>query len=265
MSFQSGEIKQAIASFGRVARVTITAATGSTPREVGTSMLVWNGGQAGTIGGGALEFEAANIALSTKGLQKIPLGPALGQCCGGNVTLLTEHFDSNSVFSDEEKTTKQAIWIFGAGHVGHAIVSVLSPLPQFSITWIDISLDRFPSDDFTAVKKLPAADPTAAVKLAPADAHHLILTYSHALDLEICHSLLKHGFASCGLIGSDTKWARFRRKLIKLGHSMAEINQITCPIGDPSLGKHPQQIAVGVASSLLSPRTLTALGKDRAI
>ena len=78
-----------------------------------------------------------------------------------------------------------------------------------------------------------------------------MLTYSHEIDLNLCDRLLRRGFASLGLIGSATKWARFRNRLAAMGHADAEIARITCPIGDPSLGKHPQAIAVGVAARLL--------------
>jgi xanthine dehydrogenase accessory factor len=101
---------------------------------------------------------------------------------------------------------------------------------------------------------LPVPDPGLAVALAPKDAEHLILTYSHALDLDLCHRLLTHGFSACGLIGSATKWARFRSRLAALGHSAPAIDRIDCPIGNPSLGKHPQAIAIGVASAFLSRR-----------
>ena len=99
---------------------------------------------------------------------------------------------------------------------------------------------------------LPVPDPAEAVRLAPVGAEHLIVTFSHALDLELCHRLLGHGFASCGLIGSATKWARFRSRLAALGHGAEEVGRITCPIGNPALGKHPQAIAVGVAGQLLA-------------
>nr|MCE2749619.1 XdhC family protein [Rhodobacter sp.] len=84
-----------------------------------------------------------------------------------------------------------------------------------------------------------------------AGADHLVLTFSHALDLELCHRLLTHGFASLGLIGSQTKRARFRSRLRALGHSDPQIARIRCPIGDPALGKHPQAIAIGVAQDIL--------------
>lgn len=81
---------------------------------------------------------------------------------------------------------------------------------------------------------------------------HLVVTYSHALDLALCHALLGHGFAALGLIGSASKRARFRARLAALGHAPAQIDRIDCPIGDPALGKHPQAIAIGVAAALLS-------------
>ena len=98
---------------------------------------------------------------------------------------------------------------------------------------------------------------------APHDAHHLILTYSHALDLALCHGLLGHGFARAGLIGSATKWARFRSRLGALGHAPAQIARIRCPIGTPGFGKHPQAIAIGVASGLLSDIVATSDRRER--
>jgi xanthine dehydrogenase accessory factor len=99
---------------------------------------------------------------------------------------------------------------------------------------------------------LVAADPARVVRLAPAGADHLIMTYSHQMDLAICNALLGHDFASAGLIGSATKWARFRGRLTALGHTPASIARIACPIGDIRLGKHPQAIAIGVATAMLS-------------
>ena len=136
--------------------------------------------------------------------------------------------------------------------MGRAITSVLTPLQQFQITWVDTDLGRFPDVEDPNLSKLVAQDPPRAVKHAPASAHHLILTYSHDIDLALCDALLRHGFASAGLIGSATKWARFQKRLAAAGHTTDEISRITCPIGDPSLGKHPQAIALGVAATLLT-------------
>ncbi|MGI3169133.1 xanthine dehydrogenase accessory protein XdhC [Pseudooceanicola sp. C21-150M6] len=143
------------------------------------------------------------------------------------------------------------LWIWGAGHVGRALVSVLAPLPDIAITWVDTAPNRFPETIPAGVTPLPAAKPELLVPHAPEQARHLILTYSHSIDLALCDALLRHGFASAGLIGSASKWARFRSRLRAAGHSDARIGSITCPIGDPAYGKHPQAIAVSVAAALL--------------
>jgi xanthine dehydrogenase accessory factor len=146
----------------------------------------------------------------------------------------------------------QALWIWGAGHVGRALVATLAPLPDLSITWVDTAPERFPSAIPPGVTALPAAQPQLLAAHAPQDAQHLILTYSHALDLALCHALLSHGFDRCGLIGSQTKWARFQSRLRDLGHQMTSISRLECPIGDPTLGKHPQAIAISVARDILT-------------
>jgi xanthine dehydrogenase accessory factor len=127
------------------------------------------------------------------------------------------------------------------------VVGVMALLPGVHVTWCDVGLERFPAvvPEGVTVRVGTRVD-------APMDAEHLVMTYSHALDLELCHALLGHGFAKVGLIGSATKWARFRGRLAALGHPAASIARIDCPIGDPSLGKHPQAIAIGVAAAFLS-------------
>ncbi len=231
--------------------VTITDVRGSAPREAGTKMQIWPDRQEGTIGGGALEWQATQMARDmlrngvTPSEHTIPLGPNLGQCCGGSVRL---RFDQST-----QKTVPAGhpLWIWGAGHVGRAIIGAMSPLPDFNITWVDTAQNRFPQTVPDTVAQLVATNPAQAVKHAPKQAHHLILTYSHDIDLKLCDALLRHHFTFVGLIGSATKWARFRSRLAGLGHSEGEIAQICCPIGDPSLGKHPTAIALGVAAQLL--------------
>ncbi len=312
MSFDTASLRAAVARHGAVARVVVAEAAGSAPREAGAAMLVWPEGQSGTIGGGALEFEAARraIAAITEGrdrLDREPLGPALGQCCGGAVTLLTEVWTEARLETVEgdmvarpvpgaprdmplpvrrliaaarnrgartapllldgwmvEPVSRpsRALWVWGAGHVGRAIVATLAPLPDFEVTWVDTSPEQFPPDVPEGVSTLVAVDPADVVGYAPPQAEHLILTYSHALDLELCHRLLTHGFGSCGLIGSRTKWARFRSRLAALGHTDASISRIRCPIGHPELGKHPQAIAVGVAHELLRSGDRQTAWKD---
>ena len=317
--FDRGALQDAVSQHGLVARVVIAAFDGSSPRETGASMMVWATGQSGTIGGGVLEWQATVQAKALLAhppapggegsgvggrsaqpthsvLERVPLGPALGQCCGGAVTLLTEVYDANAVvalpgdviarsvdgramplavkrildaargkgqmpvpqmlqgwFIEPVSRPQRQLWIWGAGHVGRALVHTLAPLPDQAITWLDVAPDRYPETIAPNVRALPVANPADAVTLAPTNADHLILTYSHALDLDLCHRLLGHGFATAGLIGSATKWARFRSRLAALGHSPAQIARIQCPIGDPALGKHPQQIAIGVACAFLQP------------
>lgn len=233
-------------------RITITKTAGSAPRDAGTQMMVWPDRTQGTIGGGRLEWEAiaeAREMLATgRGLHKetIPLGPGLGQCCGGSVSLIWEQA--------EGVTAPQArpLWIYGAGHVGRAIVHVMAPLPDFDITWVDTSADRFPQTDVTT---FVATDPAQAVRHAPDHADHLILTYSHDIDLALCHALLSRPFHAVGLIGSATKWARFKSRLVALGHRPAQISRIACPIGDPGLGKHPAALALGVATAMMQAKS----------
>lgn len=343
--FDLAALSAALAAHGRVARVVIAAHDGSSPREVGAAMLVWPKGQSGTIGGGALEFEAAAKArdllassptpsLPHDGgrgavasviqrnasrltppsppvgegwgggamVKRIALGPALGQCCGGAVTLWTEVYDRlpdpvagviargpgsmplvvrrvlaaargqgvkpapglvQGWLVEPVAAPARQVWVWGAGHVGRALVQVLAPFPDIAVTWVDVARDRFPDAVPEGVTVLPAADPARLADHAPRDAEHLILTFSHTLDLELCHRLLRRGFRSCGLIGSATKWARFRSRLGALGHSTDSISRIRCPIGDPALGKHPQAIAVGVVAELLRNRD-RARGEKRA-
>jgi xanthine dehydrogenase accessory factor len=295
-------LSTAIGTHGRVARVVIASVEGSSPREVGASMLVWRGGQSGTIGGGALEFEAAAKARAMlvaggRMVERVALGPSLGQCCGGAVVLWTEVFEAapeavagviargpgempmavSRVLAaargqglrpvpglvagwlvEPVAAVARQVWVWGAGHVGRALVSVLAPLPGIAVTWVDVAAARFPEAVPEEVTVVPAADPALLADRAPLGAEHLVLTYSHALDLELCHRLLHRGFRSCGLIGSATKWARFRARLAALGHSGEAVGRIRCPIGDPALGKHPQAIAVGVAAEVLRTEAVAA-------
>lgn len=159
---------------------------------------------------------------------------------------------------------KRQLWIWGAGHVGRALVDVIAPLPHVGITWVDTHSTRFPQRVPSAVNTIAAAHPEKLVAYAPPLGEHLIVTYSHDLDLALCHALLKRGFRTAGLIGSATKWARFRSRLAKLGHSAESISAITCPIGRPEFGKHPQSIAIGVAQDFIETAHLSAQQKGTA-
>ena len=191
------------------------------------------------------------IVRRIDGAAEMPLSVRreLGRLRGGNSERRLRLIDGWLIDPVEERP--HSVWVWRAGHVGRAIISTLAPLPDLQLTWVDTGADRFPDVVPEGVTVVPAKEPERLVPHAPADAYHLVLTYSHALDLALCDALLRHGFASAGLIGSNSKWARFRSRLAAAGHSAARIDSITCPIGDPALGKHPQQIAVGVSARLL--------------
>ena len=301
------DLKQALSQASAVVRVLITGTSGSTPRETGASMLVWDIGLAGTIGGGTLEHSAISIArqlLETGNsdpiLRREALGPGLGQCCGGAMTLLFERIDRESLprllaevdrvgcyarpilpgssrptatveslmkrcarqpeigISIKEgwavepmKRPSTELWVFGSGHVGRAVVGILANIDRFRISWVDFEASRFPEHIPPTVNRIIARKPEHLARYAPNGACHLVFTHSHDLDLAICDALLGSNFASIGLIGSSTKWARFRKRLLSFGHGPERVDRIRCPIGSKSYGKEPWAIATGVAAELL--------------
>lgn len=335
----------AVATAGRVVRVVVAETEGSVPREAGAAMLVTPGEIEGTIGGGALEFEAIRRSRRmlagpgepwTREVWQMPLGPALGQCCGGRVTLIAELFAAaECVVLDSLRNAERGLWIrplvngqpaglvlhrkaagpwplragrviadmlagakpfvpelvrtggdapawfiepvgearrplvvYGAGHVGRALVRVLDGLP-FAVTWADTAADRFPSVPSPSVARIVTADLPAMAGSVRAGAFHVVLTFSHALDLSICHAVLhRDDFSYLGLIGSATKRARFERRLGELGIAPDRVARLTCPIGlDGLAGKEPAVIAVSVAADLLrraaSARSVNAVPAER--
>ncbi len=235
-----------------VITVTVLRTQGSAPRDAGTVMQVFADRIAGTIGGGALEWEAIAIARTMLGSGKMrhnqtfPLGPNLGQCCGGTVVL------DFQLGTKEVVPSAPPLWIWGAGHVGRAVMGIIAPFDDREITLVDTEAARMPKALPAGVTPLVASDPIRVVDHAHPTADHLIMTYSHNIDLGLCDALLRCQFGSIGLIGSATKWARFQKRLATLGHAPEQIARIACPIGNPALGKHPQAIAIGVATALIS-------------
>ena len=256
--------------------VEVAQARGSVPRGRCTRMLVTAGAVAGTIGGGHLELKAIESALqrlhqpSAPGTassahpagddtEHFPLGPALGQCCGGAVTVRYLRLDAAMLAHWPQTPPRFHLQLYGAGHVGRAIVSVLRGVPC-TVQWIDEREDQFPPPDTLAdtgearVERLCVEPVEAEVGLAPAGASYLVLTHSHDLDLRICEAILKRGdFGFLGLIGSRTKRARFVSRLTHRGLPASLVDRITCPIGLPGIGgKEPGVIAVAVVAQLLS-------------
>lgn len=251
--------------------VQVAQTQGSTPREPGAWMLVWPNACAGSIGGGALEHQAMHEARALLAspanapappMQRQALGPSLGQCCGGVVQLRFERVGPADVPALRQRLAPSLhpVALFGGGHVGHALVRLLTTLP-FALHWIDSRANVFDP-------KLPAwvrtehSDPVqAAVSGLTPGARVLVMSFSHAEDLDILIACLERQRARgdlpfIGLIGSRSKWARFRRRLAARGFGAEEIEHITCPIGVPGIvGKQPEVIAVAVAAQLLQQTT----------
>lgn len=255
----------------RAMLITVMDSKGSTPRDAGTRMLVSTDQLLGTIGGGHLEWQAIDLArqaLRECGEQEaanwartFALGPTLGQCCGGVVSLRFAPLNE-AAMRDWPVSQGLHIELHGARHVGQAIVKLLADL-DFSVRWIDTRDSSDPGcglpDDATLhalpahITWLPSDCPEAEVADAPAGAIHLVLTHRHDLDLRIIEAVLRRGDSLfAGLIGSQTKRARFLHRLQDKGLSADQLAHMTCPIGLPGLqGKEPAVIAVAVVAQLL--------------
>jgi xanthine dehydrogenase accessory factor len=301
--------------------VTVAEAHGSSPRELGARMLVEAAGTRCSIGGGRLEHQAIAIARAMleageRGprLRPFPLGPGLGQCCGGHVTLAFEApaplalGEDDAVLVSEPASGRRMLvgarldgglgdpaldraavaaarrigpdaaclelhgrllllepWrprafqvvLFGAGHVGRALVEVLGGLPD-RVLWIDRRAEQFP-DLLPPRTEALLTDPTAVD--VPAGAHVLIMTHAHDLDLALLERLVgRDDLGSLGLIGSATKRRKFERRLRALGHDERVIGRLRCPIGMPAIrAKQPRAIAIAVAAELLALAGRSAL------
>jgi xanthine dehydrogenase accessory factor len=227
-------------------------------------MAVFASTTVATVGGGHLEFDA--IARARQLLQhgtgdalvRYALGPGLGQCCGGEVVL---HFERIAAADADALRLRLAspgtpVVLFGGGHVGRAVVRVLAALPM-DLTWIDSRDEIFP-DNLPANVRCEHSHPVhAAVADVPPGSRMLIMSFSHAEDLDVVAACLARQRAQAdlpyvGLIGSKTKWASFRQRLLARGFTEAELAHVTCPIGVPGIaGKEPEVIAVAVAAQIL--------------
>lgn len=283
--------------------VTITSAQGSTPREVGAAMLVTAKHTHGTVGGGQLEWRAIELARERLAIgerratrRHVPLGPALGQCCGGAIELAlvpiaaaggidwprliavaeqggqfaaTVALDDGGSIELGLNGRPWQIVVFGGGHVGRTLIDVLATLPC-RVRWIESRDDALPQHLALTVTAVAGADAVAQARRLPAGADALVLTHSHALDFDIVYALLRDadpGFL--GMIGSRTKAATFRRRLAARGLAAPTIARLHCPIGrgeraeaaagvDWAAAKHPGVIAVSVASELIQRQQLLA-------
>jgi len=315
------DLQHMLAHGDAVVLVTVARVAGSTPREVGTKMLVTRDGTRHTIGGGHLEFKAIETARHVlkegartprmRRLERFALGPSLGQCCGGALVVAFERLDISDLgwvtslakrmaqgqstvrtvgfgptpdavmLSDPEpEVTGQdcLLWdgagfgeggalltetiaphefsvvLFGAGHVGAAIVRVLATLPC-RVTWVDERDETFPP-----IEHLPdnvtldaSGIPESVFDAAPAHSYFLVMTHNHALDLMLAERILRRDdFAFFGMIGSLTKRMQFERRLTVRGLDPARLARMVCPIGVPGIvDKAPEAIAISTAAQLL--------------
>ncbi len=232
--------------------VTVLSVTGSTPREDGSKMVIGQEASYGSIGGGHLELQATARAArmlrdtgEARHLEYFPLGPKLGQCCGGSAHLLFERFNGESF----------NIALFGAGHVGQALAPLLAQLPC-RLHWID-SREAFAGMGESATANVAHYDPPAdAVADLPPDTCYIIMTHNHQHDYEILtKALTRRDAAYIGLIGSTTKWRRFQMRLEHQGFSAEDYQAVRCPIGLSQVpGKLPVEVAVSVAGEVMSLR-----------
>jgi len=207
-----------------------------------TSLSPTRASQHKLIGGDSIGNDAAFFALLREGAGASRAILKRGAGDYGSVDVLYERLDASQM----------PLWIFGAGHVGKALVNVLAPLP-FDLTWIDSRDSMFPAQIPDRVRVVQCEMPADAVEDAPAGALFLILTHSHDMDFDICRAILARGdFAWAGLIGSKTKAARFVQRMQQRGFSGDCIARIVCPIGiDGISSKVPAAIAIAVAAQML--------------
>ena len=242
--------------------VTLAKVRGHAPRGAGSKMVVSMTQMWGSVGGGNLEARVTDLARTllaerqtTPELLTQTLGLKGGeygvQCCGGEVTVLLEpHYPE-----------RPAVAIFGAGHVGWALVQVLGMLP-LELHLIDSRLDALrrplPTPLTASVTTHHAPVPESVLDELPKHAYLLILTHDHAEDLAVLERALRTDtFSFTGLIGSASKWTHFRRKLSAHGLSEADLARVTTPIGLPNVpGKSPQAVAISVAAQLLGVLSL---------
>jgi xanthine dehydrogenase accessory factor len=231
-----------------VIEILVAETRGSAPREAGTRMWVSADEVRGTIGGGNLEYTALKIAREmllsgeTHRQRRLALGDSLGQCCGGSVTL-----DFSGLEAIPPQQTDFEVLLFGAGHVGKEVARILERLPC-ALTWVDPRPEYFP--DTTRARVIIEEEPAWMVDEAPAGAFYLVMTHSHALDLQIVERILRrkhYGFV--GLIGSHTKAAKFRARLRAKG---VDGTDLVCPLGLFKSGKHPATVAVSAVAQLLT-------------
>jgi xanthine dehydrogenase accessory factor len=262
-------LKDFLGRAGSFAVVEVAATKGSTPREAGAAMLVSPTASHGTIGGGQLEYMAidkarqllrSNFAGRQEGgtTLNIPLGPEIGQCCGGRVEVSIRQGTPAIATALAEKAEADEgalphLYIFGGGHVGHAMAAACALMPVHTVV-VDTRADAF--DGLTpAVETRLTPMPEEVVREAPAGSAFAVLTHDHALDFLIVAEALKGPDAAyVGMIGSKTKKATFKSWFLKTaGGTEAEFARLVSPIGGETVkDKRPAVIAALAAAEIMT-------------
>lgn len=251
-----------------IVRVSVAQVRGSSPRETGASLFVTRAGQRGTIGGGNLEWQAVELGRRLLAEGDAPLlrrelkrlGPDLAQCCGGEVWLEFERIPQSARAGLEARRAawrpapKPALWVFGAGHVGSAVIRLLEDLPLFDVLWIDNRASLAHGSAAAHIEARFTPEPAELVSRAAPGTSFLVFTHDHELDYQICSTILvRNDAAWAGLIGSKSKAARFRSRLRRDGFTDRAIASLTCPVGATTIpSKLPAAIAVGIVAQLLA-------------
>ena len=238
---------------------------GSVPRNENVKMAISSFEEYGTIGGGELEFQIIkksrdllNNNKKNKNIVDLPLGPALGQCCGGYVKIQLIKYKNGNILIKENDLINEIIennlnlYIFGAGHVSKALISKIEGV-GFNVFVVDSRENFISKIKQSHVVPIFSKDNNIIIKNAPSNAYYLIMTHSHKIDLDICSLILnKNNFSFIGLIGSKTKKNRFSKRLADYGFSKNLIEKIECPIGIENIkGKEPDIIAISIIARLL--------------
>jgi len=258
-----------------IIKAKLISTEGSVPRDAGTFMLITSKYLFGSIGGGQLEYSVIQKAkkflnekeIINNEIINIPLGPSIGQCCGGYAQVKITKYDNGLQSLKNEKLIIKKLdnlYIFGAGHVGQELSSKSVDL-DFNVHLIDSRKEYLKIQNEKEIIPIFTTFPWMLVKNLPKKSYYIVLTHSHDYDFKIINEILNlNTFQFIGLIGSKTKRKRFSNRLVKLGHNQYLINKIECPIGLKNIAsKKPGEIAISIIARLLEYRSnLSSIQKD---
>jgi xanthine dehydrogenase accessory factor len=275
MTLSRRDVQRFAVAAGPAVRVRLERVRGSAPREAGAEMFVTGLGQFGTIGGGQLEYIAldeARALLRRCELEKrldVPLGPEIGQCCGGRVEIALAVLDAAAREAALARLRAEAardphVLVLGAGHVGRALADALALLPV-RVLLVDSRAEELARYDGAAETRLTPV-PEAEVRAAPPGSAFVVLTHDHSLDFLIAaEALARSDAAYVGMIGSKSKRASFGRFAREAGTPEEAVARLVCPIGaGGSADKRPEVIAAFVAAEVMARLTASVPARQAA-